>query len=57
MYKATRPLSLDLIRGFEAAARHMSFTRAAAKLFVTQSAVSRQIKTLEEQLGCHCFAG
>ena len=55
MNKATRPLSLDLIRGFEAAARHMSFTRAAGELFVTQSAVSRQIKTLEGQLGVPLF--
>ena len=36
--------SLDLLRGFDAAARHLSFTRAAAELHVTQSAVSRQIK-------------
>ncbi|MGI9025963.1 MAG: transcriptional regulator GcvA [Burkholderiaceae bacterium] len=42
--------SLDLLRGFEAAARHLSFTKAAAELFLTQSAVSRQVQTLEEQL-------
>lgn len=48
-------VSLDLLRGFEAAARHLNFTQAAAELFVTQSAVSRQIKTLEEQLGKKLF--
>lgn len=47
--------SLDLIRGFEVAARHMSFTKAAAELFVTQSAVSRQIKALEDHLGVALF--
>jgi LysR family transcriptional regulator, glycine cleavage system transcriptional activator len=47
--------SLDLLRGFEAAARHMSFTRAAEELHVTQSAISRQIRTLEEQLGAALF--
>jgi hypothetical protein len=41
--------SLDLLKGFEAAARNLSFTKAAAELFVTQSAISRQVKTLEEQ--------
>ena len=46
---------LDLIRSFEAAARHLSFTRAAAELFVTQSAVSRSIKTLEEHFGTALF--
>jgi LysR family glycine cleavage system transcriptional activator len=47
--------SLDLLRGFEAAARHLSFTTAAKELFLTQSAVSRQIQTLEEQLGVALF--
>lgn len=47
--------SLDLIRGFEAAARNLSFTKAAQDLFVTQSAISRQIKTLEEHLGVSLF--
>jgi LysR family glycine cleavage system transcriptional activator len=48
-------LSLDLLRGFEAAARHLSFTDAAQELFLTQSAVSRQVKSLEEQLGRKLF--
>ena len=47
--------SLDLLRGFEAAARRLSFTKAAGELHVTQSAISRQIKTLEEQLGMTLF--
>lgn len=47
--------SLDLLRGFEAAARHLSFTRAAQELHVTQSAVSRQVKTIEDQLGVRLF--
>lgn len=48
-------LSLDLLRGFHAAARHLSFTRAAQELCVTQSAISREIGTLEEQLGQPLF--
>jgi DNA-binding transcriptional LysR family regulator len=47
--------SLDLVRSFEAAARNLSFTKAAEELFVTQSAVSRQVKLLEEQLGAELF--
>ena len=48
-------LSLDLLRGFCAAARTLSFTRAARERFVTQSAISREVKTLEEQLGQPLF--
>ena len=46
---------LDLLRGFDAAARHLSFTRAAAELFLTQSAVSRQIQALEAFVGLELF--
>ena len=46
---------LDLLRGFDAAARHLSFTRAAQELHVTQSAISRQIKALEDHLGVTLF--
>jgi LysR family transcriptional regulator, glycine cleavage system transcriptional activator len=47
--------SLNGLRAFEAAARHLSFTRAAAELNVTQTAVSHQIRRLEEQLGKRLF--
>lgn len=47
--------SLDLLPGFEAAARHLSFTEAARELFLTQSAISRQIKLLEDELGVALF--
>lgn len=46
---------LDLLRGFEAAARHLSFTRAAAELFLTQPAISRQVQMLEESIGVPLF--
>jgi DNA-binding transcriptional LysR family regulator len=56
MNSPRRPrLSLDLLRGFRVAARHLSFTRAAQELFVTQPAISREIKTLESQLGQPLF--
>lgn len=42
--------SLSALRSFEAVGRHLSFTRAGAELGVTQAAVSRQIKALEEDL-------
>ena len=46
---------LEFLRGFEAAARHLSFTRAAAELFLTQSAISRQIQALESFVGVPLF--
>ncbi len=48
-------LPLNALRAFEAAARHLSFTRAAAELCVTQAAVSHQVKGLEENLGLRLF--
>lgn len=47
--------SLDALKGFVAAARHASFTQAAEALFLTQSAVSRQVQTLEQRLGVKLF--
>ena len=46
---------LNALKAFEAAARHESFTRAAAELFVTQGAVSHQVKALEQELGLKLF--
>ena len=46
---------LNALRAFECAARHMSFTRAAQELHVTQAAVSHQVKALEEHLGVKLF--
>ncbi len=46
---------LNALRAFEAAARHLSFTRAAAELNVTQAAISHQVKALEERLGITLF--
>lgn len=47
--------SLDPLKGFVAAARHASFTLAGEALFLTQSAISRQVQTLENQLGVRLF--
>jgi LysR family glycine cleavage system transcriptional activator len=56
MHKTLRRLpSLDFLKGFEAAGRLLSFTRAAEELFVTQSALSRQIQALEHALGVALF--
>jgi DNA-binding transcriptional LysR family regulator len=60
MNKRTSPArrrlpSLDALKGFDAAARHLSFTRAAGELHLSQSAVSRQVQLLEEQLGVVLF--
>src|SRR5258706_5793550 len=53
--KQPRLPSLDLLKGFEAAARLLSFTKAGQELYLSQSAVSRQIQELEEQLGVPLF--
>ncbi|WP_369720680.1 MULTISPECIES: transcriptional regulator GcvA [unclassified Bradyrhizobium] len=47
--------SLNGLRAFEAAARHLSFTLAAVELNVTQTAISHQIRRLEEELGIRLF--
>lgn len=46
---------MSLLLAFEAAARHESYTRAAMELSLTQSAVSRQVQALEQQLGLTLF--
>jgi LysR family transcriptional regulator, glycine cleavage system transcriptional activator len=46
---------LNALKAFEAAARHISFTRAAEELSVTQGAVSHQVKALESELGVKLF--
>lgn len=50
-----RPLSLTNLRAFEAVARRLNFSDAADELFLTQSAISRQIKSLEDELGVPLF--
>jgi putative choline sulfate-utilization transcription factor len=55
MFEAFGDMSLDLLRGFEAAARLRSFTAAAIELGTTQPAISQQIKRLEEQLATRLF--
>lgn len=52
---AGRPLFLNGLRAFEAAARRGSFTAAAAELHVTQAAVSQKVRLLEERLGFALF--
>lgn len=51
----SRQLRLNLLHTFEAAARHLSFTQAGAELFLSQSAVSRQIQQLEDSVGAALF--
>ena len=48
-------LPLNGLRAFEAAARHLSFTKAAIELCVTPAALSHQVKALEERLGVALF--
>lgn len=50
-----RPIGLAALRGFESAARLLSFTAAAAELNLTQSSISRQIAGLEQQVGKPLF--
>ncbi|WP_316165440.1 MULTISPECIES: LysR family transcriptional regulator [unclassified Bradyrhizobium] len=48
-------LPLNALRAFEASARHLSFTKAGLELRVTQTAISHQVKQLEQMLGAHLF--
>ena len=51
----TRPIGVGHLRAFEAVARHLNFRAAADELFLTQSAVSRQIQGLEDEVGAALF--
>jgi LysR family transcriptional regulator, glycine cleavage system transcriptional activator len=53
--RARRPIQLAALRGFVAAARRLSFTLAAEDLALTQSAISRQVATLEREVGKRLF--
>jgi LysR family transcriptional regulator, glycine cleavage system transcriptional activator len=51
----TRPIAAGHLRAFEAVARHLNFRAAADEMALTQSAVSRQIQSLEEEVGVSLF--
>lgn len=51
-----RPLAVGPLRAFEAVARRLSFRAAAEELFLTQSAISRQIQALEDEVGASLFS-
>lgn len=51
----TRPVSAGYLRAFEAVARHLNFRAAAEEMALTQSAVSRQIQSLEDEVGVGLF--
>jgi DNA-binding transcriptional LysR family regulator len=51
----TRPISAGHLRAFEAVARHLNFRAASEEMALTQSAVSRQIQALEEEVGATLF--
>ncbi len=55
MFKPIEGVSLDVLRVFESAARHLSFTAAASELGSSQPAISQQIKRLEQQLATRLF--
>lgn len=52
--RQSRPMLADL-HAFDSAARHLSFTRAAAELCLTQGAISQRIKRREDKLGVKLF--
>ncbi|MCJ8345434.1 LysR family transcriptional regulator [bacterium] len=54
-FSSLQNISLESIKIFEAAARHLSFTTAAKELYITQSAVSKQVKLLERRLSADLF--
>jgi LysR family transcriptional regulator, glycine cleavage system transcriptional activator len=51
----TRPIAMGTLRALEAVARHLNFRAAAEELSLTQSAVSRQIQSLEDEVGVPLF--
>src|SRR5450759_5270345 len=51
----TRPIAAGHLRAFEAVARHLNFRAASEELSLTQSAVSRQIQAMEEEVGVGLF--
>jgi LysR family glycine cleavage system transcriptional activator len=53
--KSHRPLAIGSLRTFEALARHLNFRATGEELHLTQSAVSRQIRGLEEEIGATLF--
>ena len=53
--QAHRPLAVGALRTFEALARHLNFRAVGEELHVTQSAVSRQIRALEDEIGTPLF--
>ena len=55
MHAKTQLPSLSVLRSFEAAAKHQSFTLAAEELRLTQGAISRQVRELEEHIGTPMF--
>ena len=55
MHDFSQRPSLNFLHTFESVARHLSFTLAAKELFITQAAVSHQIKVLEDYLGVKLF--
>ncbi|HMN94130.1 MAG TPA: LysR substrate-binding domain-containing protein [Hydrogenophaga sp.] len=52
----SRPVSVGHLRAFDAVARHLNFRAAAEELSLTQSAVSRQIQALEDEIGVRLFS-